>query len=346
MNDTPLFLTNLWYCAFTQGELKRKNLVAKTIAGQRLVFGHSQSGDVFALNDMCPHRGMPLSYGNFDGKEIECCYHGWRFDTTGQCTCIPSLVKSQRLDPTRIQVPHFPCRIVQGQVWVYLGQELTESVIQPIPEVPMSGAIKPKLIAKRQFPCNIDHAVIGLMDPAHGPFVHQSWWWRSSRSLHEKNKAFAPIPFGFKMMRHQPSKNSGAYKLLSSDISTEIRFQLPGVRIEHIKIGKYHLCGLTTVTPIDEQQTEVTQSFYWDLPWLGLLKPLLRHFMKTFLRQDYEAVCKQQEGLQGNPRLMLINDADMQAKWYFKLKKEFHQAQLEAREFLNPVTAMELQWTS
>ena len=346
MNNTSSFLKNLWYCAFNTNELKPKQLLAKTIAGRRLVFGKSKAGDFFALNDMCPHRGMPLSYGHFDGNEIECCYHGWRFNASGQCTCIPSLVKSQRLDPSRIHVQRFPCREVQGNVWVYLAKDITEPIDQPVPLVPMQGTIRPKLIAKKRFPCHVDHAVIGLMDPAHGPFVHQSWWWRSSRSQHEKTKAFAPSSYGFKMIRHQPSKNSGAYKFLGSEISTEIRFQLPGVRIEHIQIGKYHVCGLTTVTPVDKHQTEVTQYFYWDHPWLGILKPVLKYFMKTFLNQDYEAVKKQQEGLQGDPQLMLINDADVQAKWYFKLKKEFQQAVLEEREFNNPLTPTELQWNS
>ena len=30
-----------------------------------------------------------------------------------------------------------------------------------------------------ELPCSVDHGIIGLMDPAHGPFVHQAWWWRS-----------------------------------------------------------------------------------------------------------------------------------------------------------------------
>jgi len=46
-------------------------------------------------------------------------------------------------------------------------------------------------------PCSVDHGIIGLMDPAHGPFVHQAWWWRSRDSIHEKQKAFEPIPMDF-----------------------------------------------------------------------------------------------------------------------------------------------------
>ncbi len=58
-----------------------------------------------------------------------------------------------------------------------------------------------------------DRVVIGLMDPAHGPWVHKSWYWRSEKSIHEKAKAFGPVPYGFQMRWHKPSKNGRAYKL-------------------------------------------------------------------------------------------------------------------------------------
>src|SRR5947199_10347159 len=35
-----------------------------------------------------------------------------------------------------------------------------------------------------ELPSHIDHGIIGLMDPAPGPFVHQSWVWRKRGSIH------------------------------------------------------------------------------------------------------------------------------------------------------------------
>ena len=98
----------------------------------------------------------------------------------------------------------------------------------------------------------IDHAVVGLMDPAHGPFVHRAWWWRSRRSIHEKAKAFAPSPCGFTMSRHAPSSNSRAYRLLGGAPETEISFRLPSVRIEQIRAGRHAVANLTAITPIDD----------------------------------------------------------------------------------------------
>jgi phenylpropionate dioxygenase-like ring-hydroxylating dioxygenase large terminal subunit len=184
------------------------------------------------------------------------------------------------------------------------------------------------------------------MDPAHGPFVHRSWWWRSRRSIHEKSKSFAPSPRGFTMVRHPPSSNSLAYKLLGGAVTTEISFQLPGIRIEHIRAGRHAVVGLTAVTPIDENETEVTQVFYWTQPWLTPLVPVVRRFIRAFLKQDRDVVTMQREGLAHDPQLMLINDADTQAKWYYRLKDEWERAQAEGRRFENPVPAQELRWRS
>jgi phenylpropionate dioxygenase-like ring-hydroxylating dioxygenase large terminal subunit len=196
------------------------------------------------------------------------------------------------------------------------------------------------------FPCHIDHAVVGLMDPAHGPFVHRSWWWRSRRSIHEKARRFEPAPLGFRMARHRPSSNSAGYKLLGGTPTTEITFNLPGLRIEHVSAGRHTLCGLTAVTPINTHETRVNHAIYWTMPWLAPLKPLLRPFARAFLGQDRRIVERQQAGLEGDPPLMLIDDADTQAKWYYRLKREYARAVVEGTPFENPVTERTLRWRS
>jgi phenylpropionate dioxygenase-like ring-hydroxylating dioxygenase large terminal subunit len=342
---TEPFLRNIWYFALPSTALKRGRMTAHKLLGEKLLFGRAGDGTVFALRDVCPHRGIPLSYGRFDGAEIECCYHGWRFDTDGRCTAIPSLVEGQRLDLAKIRVPHLPCREAQGCVWVYWGDgEAPAADIVRLPDVPdgRAAGIAETMI----FPCAVDHAVVGLMDPAHGPFVHRSWWWRTRRSIHEKAKAFAPSPLGFQMVRHRPSSNSRAYRLLGGAPETEITFRLPGVRVEHIRAGRHVVTGLTAVTPIDAATTQVAHLIWWTTPWLTPLRPVARLFARAFLKQDRDVVVMQQEGLRHDPPLMLINDADMQAKWYYQLKAEYAKAQEEGRPFANPVTERVLRWRS
>ena len=76
------------------------------------------------------------------------------------------------------------------------------------------------------------------------------------------------------------------YRLLGGIPEVEIEFYLPGIRIERITTSKHTVCNVTTVTPITETQTEVTNLLYTTMPWVSLLKPLLGILANQFLGQD------------------------------------------------------------
>ncbi|MGH9702015.1 MAG: Rieske 2Fe-2S domain-containing protein, partial [Candidatus Acidiferrales bacterium] len=255
-------LWDFWYPALRSTEV-RGNTLAKTMLFEvPLVVGRDSQGRAFAMRDSCPHRGIPLSYGYFDGKNLECSYHGWKFDAcTGQCVGIPSLTEADKLRVDRIYAGHFPCAERDGYVWVYMTDPqgrsariaAAENDGPPVPELPLFSKRFRITHLSADLPCHVDHGIIGLMDPAHGPFVHQSWWWRSRRSIHEKQKQFEPIPSGFRMSAHTPSSNSVPYRLLrvsGQPITTTIDFVLPNIRLEQIRSGHLWFSSRATVTPV------------------------------------------------------------------------------------------------
>lgn len=350
-------LKNHWYLGCLTEDLKEKSLVHRVIADEPLVIFRDENGKPTALRDICPHRGIPLSYGRWVKGEVECPYHGWTFDKQGTCTAIPSLTTDQKLDCRKIKVRQYDCQEFQGMVWVFLTppkssnqpQAILDRQLAPepprIPFLPMTA--RPRFVMYADFPCHIDHAVIGLMDPAHGPYIHKSWFWRSSRSSYEKKKNFRPIPFGFQMSRHRPSSNSKAYKMLGGAPTTEISFQLPATRTEHVVVGPRNFYSYTALTPVNDKLTRITQMVYWDSWFFTMLSPFIRQFAKVFLKQDQDAVTQQQDGLKWDPTLMLINDADTQAKWYFRLKDEWLKFETDpSTEFKHPVKETTLSWRS
>jgi len=102
--------------------------------------------------------------------------------------------------------------------------------------------------------------------------------------------------------------------------------------------------NLTTVTPLTDDQTDVTFELYWNLPWGHLLKPMLPFLIRSFLGQDRDVVIKQQVGLKHESVLRLIKDSDTLARWYYQLKKEYQRCQIENREFVTPVKTQLLKW--
>jgi phenylpropionate dioxygenase-like ring-hydroxylating dioxygenase large terminal subunit len=347
------FLTDIWYFAALARDLKPGRLARHEILGDPVLLGRAPNGELFGLRDICPHRAAPLSAGRFarepDGRtSVECPYHGWRFAADGRCAAIPSLVSDQAFDASRIGVRRYPLAESQGLVFIWMGAEGREAAA-PLPAPPtfpgmVGGA--PKLVERRVFAAHIDHAVVGLMDPAHGPFVHRQWWWRAAGSAHEKAKGFAPSEAGFVMLRHAPSRNSRAYALLGGAPATEITFRLPGLRWEHVRVGARQVLSLTCLTPVSETATQITQILWSDHPIFSLIGPFIRLAARRFLKQDGDMVNLQNQGLKYDPGLIWVDDADRQARWYQALKREWAASAREGRAFVNPVTPATLRWTS
>ncbi len=367
--QTPdaLMLSGFWYRAMSSADLTRNRLHKAMLLEIPLVLGRDPQGRAFALRDACPHRGMPLSCGRFDGKDIECSYHGWTFAAhTGQCQLIPSLTADQKLKVDRIYAGSYACEEHDDFVWVFIpepqpaGAGFTKATdpLFPAPRVPIFGGENRNAKYKiahltADLPCNVDHGIIGLMDPAHGPFVHQAWWWRTQKSIHEKQKHFEPIPNGFRMSAHTPSSNSAPYKLLrlyadADSITTTIDFVLPNLRLETIRAGKYWFSSLTTVTPITRNHCRIDVVACWNLfRWIPFAPELLKFVFTKFVEQDRQTMEDQSEGLKHNPHLMLIDDADRPAKWYFQLKAAHLESRRTGMEMQHPMTGpVTLKWRS
>ena len=320
-----------WYPAVRAERLSAGSTVTALLLGVPLLLGRKRDGTVFAMRDLCPHRGIPLSAGWFDGENVQCRYHGWKFEPCGgQCVEIPSLTRIDTLQPTKIYAAAYPCRESDGYLWVYVpaagaGRITSEGMLPQVPAVPKFSASFRSAHISADLPCNVDHGIIGLMDPAHGPFVHQSWWWRSAKSIHEKTKRFEPIADGFRMSSHAPSANSAPYKLLGvygEEITTTIDFVLPNRRFETIRAGSKWFSSLTTVTPVTPSSCRIDVVAAWNI-FYGLpgVTTVAKIFGRRFVRQDQETMVQQAEGLRFRPAMMLIDDADKPAKWYFALKQ-------------------------
>jgi nitrite reductase/ring-hydroxylating ferredoxin subunit len=70
-------------------------------------------GDVFAIDDSCPHQGASLCGGRLEGRVIQCCAHGLRFD----------LRSGYLLNSTRLKVASYPVEIIDGQAFIVIVPE-------------------------------------------------------------------------------------------------------------------------------------------------------------------------------------------------------------------------------
>src|SRR5438045_7448670 len=141
-----LMLTGFWYRALPSNWVKRGQLHKAMLLEIPLVIGRDSKGRAFALRDACPHRGMPLSCGRFDGEQVECSYHGWRFEAqSGQCQLIPSLTADQNLKVDRIYAANYASEERDNFVWVFMPDPGPPGTGFSRPQEP--GAAAPRVLA-------------------------------------------------------------------------------------------------------------------------------------------------------------------------------------------------------
>ena len=75
--------------------MRNKATFATTFAGERIALYRGASGTVYALEDRCAHRQVPLSMGVVEGGALRCCYHAWSYRGNGRISQIPYPPKSK-----------------------------------------------------------------------------------------------------------------------------------------------------------------------------------------------------------------------------------------------------------
>jgi nitrite reductase/ring-hydroxylating ferredoxin subunit len=85
------------------------------VNGTELVVWRDSTGNAHVWEDRCPHRGMRMSFGFVRGDHLACLYHGWQYDTAGQCRHIPA--HPQLEVPQTIRMQTFAAAERNGVIW-------------------------------------------------------------------------------------------------------------------------------------------------------------------------------------------------------------------------------------
>lgn len=176
---------NFWYPVILTKDLENTPKIIRILSLDFAVFRDSQ-GRAQVLSNVCPHRGGSLGGGKIKGDHLQCPYHGWQFDGTGQCQKIPSLGKDARL-PARARVDAYPVREKYGIVFAFLG-DLPEDQRPPMLEVPEydQEGWRPSWM-NFQIPYHYERSVENGLDPAHNEFVHPSHGFSGENSEYKVN---------------------------------------------------------------------------------------------------------------------------------------------------------------
>jgi len=124
-------LTQGWYPVCASRELKKGKCQSFKIFKQRLVVYRGQSGQVYALDAFCPHLGTDLGNGRVQGEHIQCYFHKWELNPSGQVCKIACRPQPDAKIP-KLANRAYPISEAYGQIWVFSGPV----ALHPLPRPP------------------------------------------------------------------------------------------------------------------------------------------------------------------------------------------------------------------
>ena len=129
-----LVLLNDWHPVTTVAELDSRPIYGTRLLEEDIVVW--RAGDqIHAWRDRCVHRGTRLSLGKIvDDNCIQCPYHGWIYDSQGQCIKIPAM--PEHTPAKRARIKTFEVREDYGLVWVCMGEPANDIASFPEWEKP------------------------------------------------------------------------------------------------------------------------------------------------------------------------------------------------------------------
>ena len=307
---------NYWYPVSWANQLQPGQILAVTIWQQAIALYRTATGELYALEDACPHKGVALHKGIVQGKHLACLYHGWEFDGTGQCVGVPYLPPTQKLPCAKAR--SYPVQEKYKLIWIFPGDPALAETRQPpdMPEFDNPDWFMVPVSAKMQAHFSICNE--NSMDVFHG-FLHQNlqgWFDPVLKSLREtENTVCAEYDVSY--------KGRMAKWLGLSDRANEVTTRTISVQYRYPHYYSF-LEGVSTLylmrLPVGPTQSRSFALFFFKIrlpKWFRrLFEPLLQTILERFvfmrfLNQDIEMMESEQQTYLANPqrRYVEINPA-------------------------------------
>jgi phenylpropionate dioxygenase-like ring-hydroxylating dioxygenase large terminal subunit len=289
-------LPQQWFILCTSRELGNKPL-ARTLQGVPLVLFRGAEGKPGALADRCPHRNVPLSLGRVVGGQLQCGYHGWRFDTQGQCRAVPGFTGEPEAKSRC--AASYATREQEGFVWVYStpGVEPAHEPYRfPLLDAPGYSTVRRVLRAQGSL-----HALLeNTLDVPHTSFLHGGLFRtekkraeidvvvRRSAEQVEAEYIGEPRPEG--LVGRLLAPGGGVLKHFD-------RFLMPSIAQVEYRLGEdSHMLVTSAMTPVGDWDTLVFAVVTFRLPlphWI--VKPFITPVALHIFQQDARILERQTE---------------------------------------------------
>lgn len=279
-----------WYIACESHELKNNKPVSTTILNEWIVLFRDQNGHPVALQDRCLHRSARLSKGYVREGHISCPYHGWKYNSKGEVSSIPSEAEVGR---KRCAVRY---NVFEQDDYVYV--QLQESHLVPfaMPHYTDRGYMTIRL--QNIFENTVTNCVENFLDIPHTTYVHPTIFRNARRqkmgALVERKKGHVKVTY------LEEKSDFGIFSWFlnpkNGPIGHTDEYFVPNVSTVNYFFGKKHFIITSQSVPIDEKTTKVYTDLTYNYGiWNWFSKPIIRWQGQAVIDQDIEILKNQSE---------------------------------------------------
>jgi phenylpropionate dioxygenase-like ring-hydroxylating dioxygenase large terminal subunit len=316
-----------WYVACASRELRSRPL-ARTILDVPLVLFRGADGVPGALLDRCAHRNLPLSVGRVARGELECAYHGWRFDRNGHCRRVPAL--ADLAERRGRAVPSYPVVEQQGYVWIHAEAGAAPRTTPPLfPHLDTPGYGSARFEAEVE--ATLYATLENMLDVPHTSFLHRGLFRQSpERSITaivrrnadrvEAEYVGEPRPSGLVAKILAPRAGGPA----PSTVEHHDRFFLPSIAQVEYRLGHSHLVITNAATPVTDFRTRFFSVVTFRLPVPAVLaRAVLSPIVRRIFRQDAWILRLQTEAVRRAGRESFVStEADVLGPHIWRLLRD------------------------
>lgn len=274
--------------------------IARTLLGVPLVLFRDAEGKPGALLDRCPHRNVPLSIGEVVEGQLQCPYHGWRFDREGTCKHIPSLVGNSIHKAHH--APGYAAMDSDGFVWVYsTPNEKPTTEPYKFPQLgPGYTTVRRRVEANSTMHAALENA----LDVPHTQFLHRGLFRSKPRGIEITAHVTRTRDRVVAEYIGEPRPTGIVARILSPSggvVTHFDRFILPSIAEVEYKIGtENHFYVTAAMTPVSDFVTHIhaVVNFRVRIFPGWLLAPLLMPLGLKVFAQDAELLALQTKTIQ------------------------------------------------
>lgn len=162
------YLRKWWQPVYRSSALPAGRAVPIQILGDRFTLYRGDGGRAHLVAYTCAHRSTQLSIGWVEDDTIRCRYHGWSYDSSGQCVEQPA---ESHPFCQKIKIASYPVEEDLGLIFAYLGDG-TSPPFERWSELFAPAQWAQTWAVSDVFACNYFQSCENIMDDVHVNFVH------------------------------------------------------------------------------------------------------------------------------------------------------------------------------